>query len=65
MNPPLPPVTPRRCAGCGQWHDVLGAVIWGDAVGHLCSACIAYYRQLRMRPESLHLHWAPPLEALL
>jgi hypothetical protein len=65
MPLPAPTVAPARCAGCGRWHDVLGRVIWGDTTALLCGACIAWYRHLRTRPESLCLRWPPPTEVAL
>jgi hypothetical protein len=58
MATPLP--APTRCIGCGEWHDVFGRVIWGDTTTLLCGKCVAWYRHLRTRPESLNLHWSPP-----
>jgi hypothetical protein len=61
----MAPITPHRCPGCGEWHDVLGQVLWGDSTAWLCGKCLNEdqgYRWLRIRPESLHLHWSLPVE---
>ena len=53
-------VIASKCAGCGEWHETLGHVLWGDGTAWLCGRCMTWYRQLRTRPETLYLHWPPP-----
>jgi hypothetical protein len=60
MPRPPRPLRPHRCAGCARWVDLITTVIWGDQVGRLCCLCAAWYKHLRLRPESLHLTWQLP-----
>jgi hypothetical protein len=55
-----PPRQPCLCAGCARWVDLTVTVLWGDRLTQLCCECAAGYEQLRLRPESVHLHWRLP-----